>query len=33
MAILLVYSISGITSGKKNCRELKMAAISKNLKY
>ena len=26
MAILLVYSTSGITSGKKVCRELKMAA-------
>ena len=33
MAIFLVYSTSGITSGKKVCRELKMAAISKNLKY
>ena len=27
MAIFLVYSTSGITSGKKVCRELKMAAI------
>ena len=27
MAILLVYSTSGITSGKKACRELKMVAI------
>ena len=33
MAIFLVYSTSGITSGKKNCRELKMAAILKILKY
>ena len=33
MAIFLVYSISGITSGKKVCRELKMAAILKILKY
>ena len=33
MAIFLVYSISGITSGKKVCRELKMAAIVKILKY
>ena len=33
MAILLVYSTSGITSGKKVCRELKMAAILKILKY
>ena len=33
MAIFLVYSPSGITSGKKNCRELKMAAILKILKY
>ena len=29
MAIFLVYSPSGITSGKKVCRELKMAAILK----
>ena len=27
MAIFLVYSTSGITSGQKVCRELKMAAI------
>ena len=33
MAIFLVYSPSGITSGKKVCRELKMAAIFKILKY
>ena len=33
MAIFLVYSISGITSGKNVCRELKMAAILKFLKY
>ena len=33
MAIFLVYSTSGITSGKKVCRELKMAAILKVLKY
>ena len=33
MAILLVYSTSGITSSKKVCRELKMAAIFKILKY
>ena len=33
MAIFLVYSTSGIISGKKVCRELKMAAILKNLKY
>ena len=32
-AIFLVYSTSGITSGKKVCRELKMAAILKILKY
>ena len=29
MAIFLVYSTSGITSGEKVCRELKMAAILK----
>ena len=29
MAIFLVYSTSGITSGKKVCRELNMAAILK----
>ena len=33
MAIFLVYSTSGIASGKKVSRELKMAAILKNLKY
>ena len=33
MAIFLVYSTTGITSGKKVCRELKMAAILKILKY
>ena len=33
MATFLVYSTSGITSGKKVCRELKMAAILKILKY
>ena len=33
MAIFLVYSTSGITSGKKVCRELKMAAILKIFKY
>ena len=33
MAIFLVYSTSGITSGKKVCCELKMAAIFKILKY
>ena len=33
MAIFLVYSTSGITFGKKVCRELKMAAILKILKY
>ena len=33
MAIFLVYSISGISSGKQVCRELKMAAILKILKY
>ena len=33
MAIFLVYSISDITSRKKVCRELKMAAILKILKY
>ena len=32
MAIFLVYSLSGITSGKKVCRELKMVAILKILK-
>ena len=33
MAIFLVYSTSAITSGKKVCRELKMAAILKIFKY
>ena len=33
MAIFLAHSPSGITSGKKVCRELKMAAILKILKY
>ena len=33
MAIFLVYSPSDITSDKKVCRELKMAAILKILKY
>ena len=33
MAIFLVYSTSGITSGKKVCREIKIAAILKILKY
>ena len=33
MAIFLVYSTSGITSGKKISRELKMAAILKIFKY
>ena len=33
MAIFLVYSTSGIICGKKVCRELKMAAILKILKY
>ena len=33
MAIFLVYSTSGITSGKKIRRELKMAAILKIFKY
>ena len=33
MAIFLVYSPYGITSRKKVCRELKMAAILKILKY
>ena len=33
MAIFLVYSTSGITSGKKICRELKIAAILNILKY
>ena len=33
MAIVVVYSTSGITSSKKVCRELKLAAILKILKY
>ena len=33
MAIFLVHSTSVITSGKKVCRELKMAAILKIFKY
>ena len=33
IAIFLVYSPSSISSGKKVCRELKMAAILKILKY
>ena len=33
MAIFLVYSTFGITSDKKVCREFKMAAILKTLKY
>ena len=33
LAIFLVYSTSGITSGKKVCPELKMAAILKIFKY
>ena len=33
MAILLVYTTSGITPGKKVCCDLKMAAILKILKY
>ena len=33
MAIFLIYSTSGITSGEKVCRELKMAAILKILIY
>ena len=33
MAIFLAYSISGITPGKKVCREFKTAAILKILKY
>ena len=33
MAIFLVHCTSGITSGKKVCCELKMAAILKILKY
>ena len=33
MVIFLLYLTSPITSGKKVCRELKMAAILKILKY
>ena len=33
MAIYLVYSTSGITSGENVCRELKIVAILKILKY
>ena len=33
MAICLVYSTSGITSGEKVCRELKMAVIMKIVIY
>ena len=33
IAIFLVYSTFDITSGKQVCRELKMAAILKILKY
>ena len=33
MAVFLVYSPSDITSGKKVCRDLKMVAILKILKY
>ena len=33
MAMFLVYSPSGITSGKRVCSELKKAAILKILKY
>ena len=33
MAIFLVYSTFGITSCKKACRDLKMAAILQILKY
>ena len=33
MAIFLVYSPSGIASGKKVCRELQMATILKTSKY
>ena len=33
MAIFLTYSTSGLTSRKKVCRELKIAAILKILKY
>ena len=33
MALFLVYTTSGITFGKKVCRELKIVAILKNFKY
>ena len=33
IAIFLLYPSSGITSGKKVCRQLKMAAILTILKY
>ena len=33
MAILLVYTTSGIASGKNVCRDIKMAVILKILKY
>ena len=33
MAIFLVYSTSGVTSGEKVFRELKMVTILKILKY
>ena len=33
MAIFVAYSTSGVTSGKKFRRELKMAAILKMSKY
>ena len=33
MAIFLTHSTSGITSGKKVCRELNRAAILKMLRY
>ena len=33
IAIFVVYSTSGITSGKKVCCDLKMKAILKILKY
>ena len=33
MAIFLAWSTSGITSGEKSCRELKIAAILKISKY
>ena len=33
MAIFVVYSTSGIASSKKVCRELKIVAILKILKY